>query len=245
MEESPGASVRPAPPLTFGAILKRLGPVGPMSLAAMVLPGLGGFCLLYYMSDLGPWLRERGLWGGVLYVAVFALGSGLALLPTYAQSLLGGWTFGAFRGGLGAMLGIFGGAVIGYAVARRSAGSRVTEMIAERPKWQAVYDALLKSGAGRRLLIITLIRLPPNSPFALCNVLMAATRVPVGAYLLGTVVGIAPRTLAAVYVGARLENLSSEPPNARWLTIASIVLAIMTIAIIGRIAQNAVSRLTS
>jgi uncharacterized membrane protein YdjX (TVP38/TMEM64 family) len=56
-------------------------------------------------------------------------------------------------------------------------------------------------------LIVTLIRVPPSSPFAVTNTVMAATRVPVIPFVLGTVIGIAPRTAAVVYTARRAEQL--------------------------------------
>jgi hypothetical protein len=57
--------------------------------------------------------------GVVLYLAAFAVLGGLALLPTYAQSLLGGWAFG-FAGGLPVVLaGFAGAALVNYAIAAR------------------------------------------------------------------------------------------------------------------------------
>jgi len=231
--------------LTFSGLLRRLGPVAPLTLASMILPPFGGFLLLYKVSDFGPWLRSHGMAGIVLYVSGFAIASGLALLPTYAQSLLAGWAFGLGRGSAAVMCGVLGGSLLGYLIARRGAGTRVTGLIEQRPKWKAVYDALLNSGAAHRLLIVTLLRLPPNSPFALTNVVMAATRVPLASYLVGTLLGVAPRSIAVVYVGATLERFDAQQAEQKWMTIAGIVLLVIVVAVIGRTANKAITRVTA
>lgn len=241
----PEAPREPAAALNAGVILRKLGPLGPLTLVAMTLPAIGGFLLLYKTQELAPWLRGHGAMGAVCYAAGIAVASGLALLPTYAQSLLGGWAFGVAGGGAAALSGIVLGALIAYGIARRSAGTRAIDLIETQPAWRAVYDALLRSGRGRRLLIVTLLRLPPNSPFALTNLVLAATRVPASDYLLATAIGLAPRTIAMVYIGASLETFTTDPPGRKWFTAGGIGLAVLALAVIGQIARKAIPGLTA
>ena len=173
--------------------LRRLGPVGVLAVIAASLPGIGGFVLLGSMAWTGPWLKAQGDWGVLIYIGAFSVLAGLALLPTYAQAVVGGFAFGLAVGGPAAICGFAGAAIIGYVIAWLASGDRVVKIIEEQPKWQAVYDALLRSGRIKALLIVTLIRIPPNSPFAITNLVMAATRVRPVTYLLGTVLGMSPR----------------------------------------------------
>jgi uncharacterized membrane protein YdjX (TVP38/TMEM64 family) len=214
-------------------------------LVAVTLPAIGGFVLLAQLSPVGQWLQDQGAAGIWIYAAVFAVTSGFALLPTYAQAVLGGWAFGFAEGSMAAVGGVSGGAVIGYLIARRSAGQRVTTLIDERPKWKAVHDALLNSGAARRLLIVTLLRVPPNSPFAVTNLVMASTRVPLVTFVIGTIVGMAPRTAGVAYIGSGLESLAASSFKKGWTTtIISIGLTVVVVAIIGHISRKAVERVT-
>ncbi len=226
-----------------GAIARRLGPASVLAVIAAALPALGGFALLYFIDTASTALREHQNAGLAIYTLVFALTSGLALLPTYAQALLGGWAFGVWIGVPAALVGFTGGALIGYAVARRASGERVTQLINEKPKWRAVYEALLGGGFWRTLGLITLLRIPPNSPFAITNLVMAATRVPLVPYIIGTIVGMAPRTAVAVYFGSRLEgDFSMGRPW--WMILASIICAIIILAVIGHIGNRAIARVT-
>jgi uncharacterized membrane protein YdjX (TVP38/TMEM64 family) len=187
------------------AFFRRLGPAGFLAIIAATLPPLGGFVLIGLSgSYVAPFLRSHPNAGPFMYAGGFALLAGFALLPTYAQSLLGGWAFG-FRTGLTfALVGFGGASLIAYVVARKASGDHVIKLIDEHPKWRAVYDALLGRGFWRTLGIVTLVRIPPNSPFALTNLLMATVRVPVVPYLIGTLLGMAPRTAAVVYFGSGL-----------------------------------------
>lgn len=229
----------------FPALLRRLGPAGPLAIVAATLPAIGGFLLLGMLNIIGPWLQAHQEVGVLLYVLGFAVFAGLAILPTYAQAVLGGWAFGFAVGLPAALAGFVGGALIGYGVALRATGDRVVRLIAEQPKWQAVYDALLRGGFWKTLLIITLVRVPLNSPFAITNLVMAATRVPPLAYVVGTLVGMAPRTAAAVLIAANLKELTLQGTQQKWMWIGSIVLTIVIVVVIGHIANQAVRKVTA
>ena len=226
------------------AILRRLGPTGPLAIIASTLPAIGGFLLLGTLNLAGPWLRSHDEVGVAIYIAGFAILAGLALLPTYAQAILGGWAFGFAIGFPAALLGFGGAALLGYIIARQASGQRVIDLINEKPKWKAVYDALAGSGFWKTLGIVTLLRVPPTSPFALTNLVMAATRVHPLAYMLGTLIGMAPRTGLAVYWAARAAELDLGQGKNIWFMIIGIVLAIIVLAIIGQIANNAIARVT-
>lgn len=228
---------------SFGAIFRRLGPAGPLAIVAATLPAIGGFLLLGLLTRIEPHLKGWGDAGVIVYVVLFSLLAGLAILPTYAQAVLGGWVYKFPLGFPAALVGVLGGALVGYVIGLRVTGDRVLRLVAEKPKLKAVYTALLGSGFWKTLLIITLVRL--NSPFALTNYVLAATRAHVAAYVIGTVVGLAPRTAAAVFIAAGLKELSFERSGQRWLWIAGIVVTLVVIAIIGQIANNAVARVTA
>jgi uncharacterized membrane protein YdjX (TVP38/TMEM64 family) len=133
--------------------------------------------------------------------------------------------------------------LIGYAIARRASGDRITELIGENPKWQAVYDALLGSGFWRSLLIVTLVRVPPSSPYAITNVILASIRVPVIPFALGTILGIAPRTAFVVYTAATLHSLDYHSPHP-WFIVANLATGAAAIVIIVLLAHHALARFT-
>ena len=109
-------------------------------------------------------------------------------------------------------------------------------------------DALVGAGFWKTLLIVTLVRVPVNSPFAATNLVMAAVRTPIVPYLIGTLVGMAPRTLLYVYVASLIEGeinkdaLTAARPG--WLFPVAIVSAIASILIVGWIAKKALKRAT-
>jgi uncharacterized membrane protein YdjX (TVP38/TMEM64 family) len=226
-------------------VLRRLGPAGPLAVLAMTLPAIGGFLLLGLLNIVGPWLKSHETLGVVLYAGGFAVLAGLAVLPTYAQSVLGGWAFGFAVGYPASLCGVLGGAMLGYVIGRRATGPRAIQMIAEQPKWQAVYESLLGGGFWKSLLIVTLLRIPPSSPFAMTNLFLAAMRVHPVVYALGTVIGLAPRAGAVVFVAAGLHELTFANQQQKWMWIAGIVLTIAVVAILGYMANRAIARVTA
>jgi uncharacterized membrane protein YdjX (TVP38/TMEM64 family) len=214
---------------------------------AAALPAIGGFTLLVYVDPVGTWLRGHDAAGVLIYAILFAVASGLALLPTYAQAFLGGWAFSFVQGFPAALSGFLGGSWIGYEIARRASGDRVERLLAEKPKWGAVRDALVGRGFWPTLGIVTLVRLPINSPFAITNLVLASVGVGRFPYLLGTLLGMAPRTGALVFIGGLFHDVAASEALERkpwWLLPVGIGSAVVVLVILGAIANRAVARLT-
>lgn len=226
-----------------------------MAIVAAALPAAGGFLLLGFMPAVAGFLNDLGPMGFVLYIAAFAVTSGFAVLPTYAQAALGGYAFGLAGGIPGAMLGFVGGSLIGYTMARLAAGDDANKAIDDHPKWRAVRDAFVASSERgsfwRTLGIVTLVRFPPNSPFALTNLLMASVRVPRLIFLIGTAVGMLPRTALVVFIGWQVaqsigaDELTSDAlKQARpgWVFPVGIALSIGVIVLLAVLGDKAIKK---
>ena len=225
------------------SVLRRLGPGGPLALIAMTLPVIGLATLASLFNVIGPWLKAQAGVGVAIYILGFTLCAGLAIFPTHILSALGGWAVGFAVGAPAACCGVLGAALVGYAVGLRATGERAVRLIAEKPKWKAVYDALIGSGFWRALLIVLLVRLA-MSPFALTNFLLAATRVHPLAYVIGTVVGLAPRTCAVVFFAVGLREVTMETPHSRALWLISLAITVVAVIVIAYLANRAVTRVT-
>ena len=225
-------------------LLRRLGPGGPLALVSATLPVIGLVTLAFCFNLIGPWLKAQAGLGLLIYIVGFALCAGLAIFPTHIQAALGGWAFGVAVGLPAAYTGVLGAALLGYVIGIRATGDRAVRIIAEKPKWQAVYDGLMHGGFAKSLLIVLLVRLAV-SPFALTNLVLAAARVNPVAYALGTLLGLAPRTGAMVVLAVGLKEVTAETPHKRWLWITSILVTLVAVAVIGHIANKAITRVTA
>lgn len=224
--------------------VRRLGRVSAMTAVAAAMPPVGGMLLLGTLPLVGPWLAEQHVVGVVLYVAAFVLFAGLALLPTYAQAIVGGAAFGFAVGFPAALLGFSGAAALSYALTDRIAGRRMMEVIEANPRWKAVHTALLGSGALRATWLVTLLRLPPLSPFAMVNVVLASARVARGPYLVGTLLGLAPRVGVAVFAAAAVAQFDPADYRSTLHVAVGIVVSIVVLIVIGHMARRAVQRMT-
>jgi uncharacterized membrane protein YdjX (TVP38/TMEM64 family) len=232
------------------ALIKQLGPTAILGALWTICPAVLGTMLLIYLGDVSEWLRSLGGWGIAAYIGIFVISAGIGFLPTYGQSMLGGWTFGFTAGFAGAMCGFVGGSLIGFGIAKTVSKQRIEQALKEHPKGMVVRDALLRHGFWRSLLIITLIRIPPNSPFALTNLVLASSGAKLSTYILGTALGMAPRTAIAVWLaaagaGTGASNLKELVENQPWWAIpAAMGIAFVVLAIIGSIAKRALDAVT-
>ena len=231
---------------SIGEIIKRLGPAAWLGIAWAVLPGIAGITLLVNMGSATRWLvgtdetpglsRPAGI---AVYIGIFIISAGCGLLPTVSQAILAGFAFGVLWGFPAALVGFAGASLVGYFIANRVARDKIEGEIHKHPKAEIIRDAFIKHGKVRALLILTLIRVPPNSPFALTNYVMATTGVKLVPFLIATIMGMAPRTFAAVWIGAQVESWD-EVHKPKWLIIGGIVLAVIILIGLGMIANKAV-----
>lgn len=238
------------PPESLVTVLKKLGPASILGAAAVLLPPLGGFYILYRSPAIADWLTANQTSGVLVYVCAFAVLSGLALLPTYAQAFIGGYAFKLTLGVPAALAGFTGGSIIGYEVALRVSGDRATKLISEHPRWNAIYRAFVNTDHPLKTLgLVMLVRLPPNSPFALTNLVLAAVKIPRWIYVVGTAVGMAPRTIVAVYLGSQIETLTSKQDISdaapAWLWWVGLGVTIAVVFIIGHMANKVLRRIVA
>lgn len=233
---------------SIGDIIKRLGPAAWLGIAWTIMPGVMGILLLANMDVATRILvgteEEPGLpkhLGVALYVGIFIITAGLGLLPTYSQAILAGFAFGIAWGFPAALVGFAGASIIGYFIADRVARKKVEAEIHHHPKAEIVRDAFIRHGFLRALGILTLLRVPPNSPFALMNYIMSVSGVRLVPFLIATVVGMAPRTLAAVWIGSGIESWDDRE-TPRWMFITGIVLVLLILGLLGKLANKAIEQ---
>ena len=210
-----------------------------------VLPPLGGFLLITTVTSFAPWLRENFALGLVLYFFAATVLVGLSFLPSFAAAMFAGWTFGFGPGFALSMAAFTAASLVAYALGRWIARDRVVAVITGNPAWQAVHGALL--GESRRIVFVTaLLRLSPLPSFAVVNFVLAAARTPLGGCLVGTVIGLVPRTAAAAFVAAGIEKLHAEnlTDTPFWITIGGLLAFVVTSLAIGVLARRALARMS-
>lgn len=167
------------------------------------------FELTRQQSLVGELIDTAGIAVAALLIALlFALFTGSALLPTYALSFASGVFFGPVWGSLVAMFGVTFGALVGYGWGILLARKRVMRVVEANPRVKLIRSAIVDRSLKDETIAVTLIRIPPNSPFALTNLIMSSLHVRFVPYFVGTLVGIAPRTLIAVFLGVGIGEIA-------------------------------------
>lgn len=230
------------------AHLLHLAPTGLLAAFWIIAPTICGAGLIWYLGTAVDWLRAQPAAGWVIYVSIFAVMSGLGFFPTTAQSVVGGWVFGFGWGLAGALMGVVGGAGIGFAIARMVSARKVEVFIDQFPKARILREALIMRGTTRTTLLVALFRMPPNFPFALSNLLLSASGVPVKSFLAGTFIGMMPRlavitfaAAAAASSGARdLQDFIKNGPGL-WVAVAGIAAMVAALSVLGEIGRRALA----
>lgn len=172
--------------------------------------------LLKALSSLGPWT-----------VPVFLIAHILATMvgvPGTLLVLVGGAKFGVWWGSLWSLIGATVGAIAAFGVARYL----MQDWFRDRFYRRQIFRKIDKVMDTHSFNCVLAVRFAPLSPFNLVNFLFGLTSVSAGAYTLGTVIGIAPGTVAYTWIGqAGFDALQGE---GLWpLTLAMGFLAILSL----------------
>jgi len=235
--------------------IRGLGLVGFYAVFASTFPLVGtavlGGVIVANEKGIDRWVAAHPVLAPVTYCLAFLVLAGLAILPTTTLSLAGAWFLGFAGAFPAALIGYMGAAVLGYEMSRRAAGDRVVELLLRKPKWQRIYTALLAAEGWRTVLLIVLLRLPPTFPFAPMNVLFAAVGIRRRTFLLGSFLGMAPRTAVVIYLWSGIAHLAVRKPldiqggmRDTRLLIGSVAASAAALVIISVLVHQALHRLT-
>jgi uncharacterized membrane protein YdjX (TVP38/TMEM64 family) len=172
-------------------------------LVVLALVGIGAFAAWHWRTVLDPiaitGVIARYPAAPLGFLAVHVAAS-LLFVPRTLLAIVGGMLFGLAWGIFWSELGSVGGAVAGFLLARYvnsgllelKGGPRVGPIFrrVERGGWRAV----------------ALLRLIPAVPHSVANYGLALTRLPLGAYAFGSLIGQLPMTIAYVELGAAGER---------------------------------------
>lgn len=197
--------------------------IGPRLLLGLVI-GAVALWLSLNRHALDPSLietavRDTGLWAPTAHVVLFALATVL-FVPGSLFGLAGGVLFGPVWGTILNLVGATLGATAAFLTARyvaadwvrRKAGGRLARLIAG------------VEGEGWRF--VALMRLVPLVPFNLLNYALGLTRIPLVAYVLASLICMAPGTLAYTWLGhAGREAVAGNDAAVRYGLIGLALLA--------------------
>lgn len=180
----------------------RLGPARKTLLAGtavVVVASIIAFLLRPSQADLEGVFAGGGVVGPVLYVGAYVLLT-VAFVPGAPMTLAAGALYGVGAGTAVSMIGATGGAMIAFAISRRSAGGSIERAGGVR------FDSIRKRLEGNGFYALLALRLLPVVPFNALNYAAGASSIGVRDYALATVIGIAPGALVYASLGAGLND---------------------------------------
>lgn len=189
-----------------------------------------------WVPGLRDWVAAHGAWGVLLYLLVYVVVVILPL-PAAAMSVVGGLAYGWWGFPL-AMLGSVLGAIPPYLVGHIWLRERLLRRVSG-PRLIAADRAIGRNG----MLFVTLLRLTPVLPFTAQNWLLGLTAVRMGTYLLATAIGLAPGTLAMVWIGEMGGIASVGTDRAQvWLAGGGLLAFGAVVIWLGRVATGEMRR---
>jgi uncharacterized membrane protein YdjX (TVP38/TMEM64 family) len=192
---------------------RRLLPLGLLVAAWIVFMLAGGYRYLTFsaLARNRDWLcglvQQWGSLAALAYIAVYAALVALSVPGAAILTIAGGFLFGAWVGGLCAVIGGTLGATAIFLAARAGFGG-----LAQRAgRFVGKLEAGFRADAFNYLLVL---RLVPIFPFWLVNLVPALVGVRLPTYVLATFLGIIPGTFVFASLGNGLGSLVEEPDLA-------------------------------
>lgn len=159
-----------------------------------------------------------------LYLIIAKIIGAVLLFPGTPLTLLAGATLGVFWGSIVSVIGNSLGATLAFLISRYFLRNYVSKTIYTKYPTIQKYEARF---FNRGLLTVIILRLIPLFPFNVLNYLLGVTRIKTKDYIIGTVFGIIPGTIAFVYFGKAITMLSP-------FHIISSLIAIVGLTYIGK-----------
>ena len=196
----------------------------------LLIAGLLALAVAWRWTPLGNWLDAQALavWtadlkegplGLVVTLCAFLVGS-LVVFPLtlliVACSLVFGPLLGFVYALLGALLGAAASYAAGYAIGRNTV----------RRFGESRINRLSRALAKRGVLTVMVLRVVPVAPFTVINMAAGASHIRFRDYMLGTLWGMVPGTLAlTLFADGVYEALENpQPSNLVWLALMAIAI---------------------
>ncbi len=200
--------------------------------AALVMAALAA-SWTYYSNDANILLAriyslDDGSISSLVLITIAFVGASLLMVPIM---LLIGGTTAALGLGAGipvAMAGTLVSAGCGYFLGWSGGRGLVQRVLGG--KLLRLRNAIVDKG----ILAVATIRLLPIAPFTMVNIAAGALRVGFLAFLIGSVIGLAPGFIVLALLGQQLYGLISEPSVPGFLLVIALIACWIAVALLAR-----------
>jgi uncharacterized membrane protein YdjX (TVP38/TMEM64 family) len=189
------------------------------------------------------WVNSLGAAGAIGFILIYIIAT-IAFIPAAILTLGAGVIFGVVWGSVYVFIGATLGAIAAFLIGRYLIRDWVAKKIADNPKFQALDQAMGRSG----FKIVLLTRLSPVFPFNFLNYAFGLTNIALLDYSWASI-GMIPGTIMYVYIGSLAGNiaaLSQGAPqlNNGWQWVVQILgfVATLVVTVYGtRLARKALT----
>jgi uncharacterized membrane protein YdjX (TVP38/TMEM64 family) len=197
-------------------------------LLLLISLGLGGIAAWRWRAALDPMTLTTTVGRYPVAPLVFLgmhVAASLLFIPRTALAIVAGLLFGIGWGIFWAEIGSVAGAAAGFIAARyMSSGGLVG--LERNPSFRPMLERVERGGWRA----VALFRLIPIMPHSIANYGLGLTRLPLGAYLFGSLIGQLPMTVAYVDLGAAGGKLMLG--GAGWIDPTLIGLAALSLTLL-------------
>jgi len=203
---------------------RRAGTIVKVAVLAAIAVGLVAaaqrFDLPQVFRKALTWISGLGLWGPLVFIALYMVASVL-LLPGSVLTLGAGSVFGVVLGFIVVSIGSILGATCAFLLGRYLARGWVAARIAGNDKFKAVDEAVAQEGWK----IVLLTRLSPVFPFNLLNYAFGVTKISLKHYFFASWLGMTPGRVMYVYLGSLAGDLAKLGAGGRTRTRGEWILS--------------------
>jgi phospholipase D1/2 len=150
-------------------------------------------------------------------VAAFVLG-GLVAFPVIVLIAATAAALGPWIGGLSATAGVLASSLLLFMIGRFLGHRRLQSLLGARA------SRVQRHIIGQGVVAVAMIRMVPIAPFSLVNLLAGASKLRLGDFLIGTVLGMAPGIITMAALGSQIADFAV---NASWQSAVLLGLTIM------------------
>lgn len=164
---------------------------------------LSDYLNLSVLMKMGYLLKSLP-YASLAVIGCYILG-GLLAMPVTVLIAASGMVFGAWQGGIYALVGTMLSALVTYALGRMLGRETVRSLAGPR------INALSERIAARGVLAMVVLRVLPVAPFTVVNVMAGASHIRLRDYLLGTFLGMLPGIVLTVAFANQLARMLQNP----------------------------------
>jgi len=192
-----------------------------LAIGIMFLP------ISHWLDSLREQIAALGWFAPVAFVIIYIVCTVL-LIPGSALTIGAGALFGLLWGTLLAVIGSNLGAFLAYLLAKTVMRRRVEGWALNSPRFASVNEAVSRDG----LKMVLLLRLSPVFPFTLLNYLIGLTRVSPAQFVVGSLLGMLPGTVAFVYIGSIPAAVAGASGGAEGVRLAFQIIGFLATVVL-------------